>query len=316
MRALFIILITQLPFFSSCQQGNSDNGNHKVDDPVKLTDTFKAYWYSGKAEISRYEVSQARYGQSNPGEVVMVFVTEDFLPGKQVKHENNQELQDTKVLKLNKIKRFQTGMYDYSMMMSVFTPVHYNQYPHTLKLSSSSQDWCGQSYLQLNNRNGHYQWQSHSYFQDMVKEDYKTDTAWLEDELWTRLKQNPEDLPTGEIQLIPGTFFKWLRHLKLKPYEAVAQQKPYEGQNFQGEDLRQYQVHYPKLDRTLTIVYEEDFPYFIKGWTDKHKSGFGKTAKQLTTVVKHQQTIRNAYWNKNRPQDTAIRQELNLTDFE
>lgn len=299
----------------SCNNGNSqDQTNTRA--PVQHSQEFKDYWFSGKAEISRYEITQARYGQRHPGEAIMVFVTEDFLTNKQVKHEQNPDLPDTKVLKLNKIKRFQTGMYDYSMMLSVFTPVHWHQYPHSLKVSSSSQDWCGQSYLQANNRKGQYHWQGHSYFQENVVEDYKTDTAWLEDELWTRLKMAPQSLPTGTVKLIPGSLYKRLRHRKLKPEKAQITQEPYKGKRFDGENLMAYQVSYPDLDRTLTIVYEKAFPHMIKGWTDKHKSGFGGDTKMLTTVAKHKKTIRNAYWTKNSLRDSTIRQHLNLTDFD
>jgi hypothetical protein len=118
---------------TGCQQSASKDTEQQPEPRTNLSQEFKDYWYSGKAEVSRYQLTQSRYGQSNEGEAVMVFVTEDFLPEKQVKHEADPDMQDTKVLKLNKIKRFQTGMYDYSMMMSVFSPIHRQQYPHALK---------------------------------------------------------------------------------------------------------------------------------------------------------------------------------------
>ena len=41
---------------------------------------FNSYWYNYGAEISRFELEQGRYGEIRPGHVVLIFVTEPFLP--------------------------------------------------------------------------------------------------------------------------------------------------------------------------------------------------------------------------------------------
>ena len=75
-------------------------------------DAFKAYWYSGQAEINRYRLEQFRYGQNHTGDAVLIFVTEDFLPGKQVKYEHGQPGETpVSVLKLNFERKFVTGVY-------------------------------------------------------------------------------------------------------------------------------------------------------------------------------------------------------------
>ncbi len=51
---------------------------------------FKGYWYQGKAELTRYQLEQARYGEIHSGDAVLIFVTENFLLDKQVKHEHGQ----------------------------------------------------------------------------------------------------------------------------------------------------------------------------------------------------------------------------------
>ncbi len=111
---------------------------------------FKDYWYSGKAEITSYKLEQARYGEIHRGYDVLVFVTEDFSKQNHVKIDDPERARGdaVKVLKLNKIKKFGTGIYDYSMMDSVFTPVRKDDYPNTLKISSSTQEWCGHTYKQ------------------------------------------------------------------------------------------------------------------------------------------------------------------------
>ena len=50
-----------------------------------LSQEFKDYWYSGEAELTRYELEQARYGEIHRGDAVLIFVTEDFRTDKQVK---------------------------------------------------------------------------------------------------------------------------------------------------------------------------------------------------------------------------------------
>ena len=77
---LFILVMLSAVFFPllSCKGKSS---------PIPKTDAqvFNSYWFKGQAEISNYELSQARYGATHNGETVLVFVTEDFSKSKQVK---------------------------------------------------------------------------------------------------------------------------------------------------------------------------------------------------------------------------------------
>ncbi|MEK6765191.1 MAG: hypothetical protein AABY49_03040 [Planctomycetota bacterium] len=80
---------------------------------------FHSYWYNYGAEITRFELEQSRYGEIHPGHAVLIFVTEPFLPDIQVKSDyETSRGKSIPVLKLNFIKRFNTGIYDYSMMKS------------------------------------------------------------------------------------------------------------------------------------------------------------------------------------------------------
>ncbi|MEL7148626.1 MAG: hypothetical protein AAFO69_19785, partial [Bacteroidota bacterium] len=90
---------------------------------------FNSYWYQGKAEITSYALEQARYGEVHPGKAVMVFVTEDFSRSKQVKLDfpGRAGNDAVKVLKLNALWKFNTGIYDYSVMQSTFTPVDWDK---------------------------------------------------------------------------------------------------------------------------------------------------------------------------------------------
>ena len=46
---------------------------------------FDQYWYQGRAEISSYTLTQARYGELRKGDAVLVFVTEPLSKSRQVK---------------------------------------------------------------------------------------------------------------------------------------------------------------------------------------------------------------------------------------
>src|SRR5574341_1313443 len=150
-------------------------------------EAFRKYWYQGKAELSRYALKQVRYGEIHQGEAVLIFVTEPFLKDQQVKLEHGNSSNAVSVLKLNFVRKFFTGIYPYSLMTSVFTPVDLQKYP-TLKVTSSSQEWCGNTFMQMNFRSGQYETQIHSYFQDEGDQNLKLKAGLLEDELWTRIR--------------------------------------------------------------------------------------------------------------------------------
>ena len=107
---------------------------------------FDDYWYAGDAEITSYTLSQDRYGEIHDGQAVLVFVTEPFSPSANTKADRPDN-KSVSVLKLNYTKKFNTGVYPYSMMNSTFFPIDNGQ--HSMKISSSSQEWCGHTYCLL-----------------------------------------------------------------------------------------------------------------------------------------------------------------------
>jgi hypothetical protein len=149
----YYIIVFSLLFTSISCTNDNENKQTQLSDSQE----FRKYWFDNKAEISSYDLVQAQYGKLNKGEAVMVFVSEEFRLDKQVKLESDAEENATTVLKLNFIKKFITGIYDYSMYTSVFTPVQTNTFSATLKVTNTNQEWCGQSFLQLNYHQNGYQ---------------------------------------------------------------------------------------------------------------------------------------------------------------
>ncbi|WP_340065974.1 septum formation inhibitor Maf [Ascidiimonas aurantiaca] len=262
---------------------------------------FKDYWYAGKAEITSFKLQQARYGELREGHAVLIYVTEDFLPEKQVKADRPKK-DNLKILKLNSTKNFLTGIYPYSIMTSTFHPVFTKE--HAVKVSNSVQEWCGQVYMQLNNRDG-YEINAHSYFEGEADQFLKLEKEHLENELWTQIRIAPDELPKGNIKLIPSMEFLRLQHKEIKAYEAVTSLEN------KGE-LSHYIITYPELKRTVTIMFQTDFPHGIEGWTDIYTSGYGSGAKTLTSTAIKLKTLKTDYWTKNKNTDAYLRNNLGL----
>ena len=307
---LFPILITAFLFGckpdvplnpGSDQQAASEDTREKPD-PRVLPEAFKAYWYAGVAEVSSYELEQARYGTLREGEAVLIYVTEPFDKIKQVKA-GRKGPETTSVLKLNRVRKFLTGIYPYSIMSSVFYPL--SEYGQALKLTTSIQEWCGHVFAQLNNREA-FEVTSHSYFETEADQELTLPKALMEDELWTRLRLEPDSLPTGTAPLLPSFEYLRLKHQPIRAYEAsLTLSEP--GQQ------RTYTLTYPELNRTLQIHFEGRFPHRVTGWTETFPAGFGAESEMITSSARLKKTLLTPYWEKNAKSDLSLRDSLGLS---
>lgn len=268
------------------------------------------YWYEGLAEINTYELTQARYGELRPGSVTAIFVSEDFLTDKQVKNDNYTNPNSTGVLKTNLIRRFVTGIYDYSLMSSVFTPAKTDEHPHTLKVTTSMQDWCGQTFTQLNYA-GADRWdaQLRSYFEKEGDVNKGLNADFLEDEVFNRIRMNGSDgLPTGSFNVVPSTSYLLMTHKPYQAARATVSVGDYAGDDFTESDLKTYTIDYGSLGRKLEVVFDSASPYVIRGWTEIYPSR-GNT---LTTLARLSKQKRAPYWSQNKVSDAPLRAELDL----
>ncbi len=260
------------------------------------SDAVGGFWFSG-AEINRYELDQSRYGENHPGHVEFIFVTEPFLIDKQVKDETGSG-KSTDVLKLNALRTFNTGIYSYRTMTSTFKPIETERFPHALKSNTSVQDWCGQAFQQINQREGGWKVQSFSYFEKEGDVAFELPDAWLEDEIWLQIRLNPADLPRGETAMIPGALQVRFAHRPIEVVPAVAELKV-------GAEVSQYILRYPEDGRVLTIRFDTHFPHIIRGWEDAGRRG-------TTTAVLKNRIMHSEYWSENKPADREKRSELGL----
>ncbi len=288
------ILPTILPvlaifFLNSCTQNEEKNTIPKKER--EISEDFKSHWFNGKAELTSYTLEQERYGEMRDGYAVLIFVTEDFHLDTQVKANKKTDL-TVPILKLNSTKNFLTGIYPYSIMTSTFMPIFVESHP--LKISTSIQEWCGQTYAQLNNRNK-FEITSHSYFDNEADQNFSLEKTWLEDEFWRLLRIEPAALPTGKITIIPSLEYAKLRHKNIQAEIAEASIS-------EENSLNIYTISYSEIDRTLSIWFQKEAPYVIEKWEEK-MGDFTSKASKL-------KQIQSAYWGKNKRSDESLRDSL------
>ena len=153
---------------------------------------FDARWHDGRAELDGYRYTITRYGEERRGQAVMIFVTEPWSRSKRVKVEDASKHPDDvlDVLKLNIVRDFQTGIYDYNTMVSLFVG---SRDFSPVEITFTSAEWCGNVYAKV------------LFDKDAINE---TRFSYFEDESGTKLLERPRD---GVAQ---DALFIWLRGLR------------------------------------------------------------------------------------------------------
>lgn len=302
-RSIFILM--GMIFISGCQTNSSqdrksDSNDELIVEKRDLSEEFKEYWYSGKAEISSYELTQYRYDEPRKGKAVLIFVSEDFNTDLQVKADRPDE-QSVSVLKLNKTKDFATGIYPYHIMESTFSPIA--KKAHALKTAASVHEWCGQAYMQINNRDD-LEVRIHSYFESTADKELELKEQLMENEVWNLLRIDPDSELLSTDKMIPSLEYLRLRHREAKAYPVdITQQK--------SNDTLITSFDQSTLNRTLTIYQEADHPYKILKWEESITQD-GKTKTTSAELIK---TMRSAYWNRNAPEFSRLRDSLQLPSY-
>ncbi len=272
-----------------------NSGSKKALDP--------AYWYSGKAEVSKYTLKQNRYREVHDGEVILIFVTEDFLTDKQVKNDNYVNKNSVSVLKTNQLRRFTTGLYDYSMMTSVFTRADGRG---TEKVTLTSQDWCGHSFVQINKQGAAYRVQLRSYFESEGDEDKVVKADLLEDEIMNLLRIDPDLIPTGDVKMLPSLVYLRLSHGKMFAQKAIITKSD-------SGPHKMISINYPDDNRSISLTYESASPYRIISFLEKYPSAFDKTERTSEAVKVSE--LHDAYWKMNHASEKPMRDTLKISGF-
>ncbi len=177
-----------------------------------LDDAFWKHWGDGRAEVSSYDLTFPRYGEPRRGTAVAIFVTETFSEEARVKADPGRHARadEFPVMKLNLLQDFPTGIYDYSLMSSVFVGLEAKAGRPAgtpAKLVFSAQEWCGLVHHQLLPDARRARSVAHSYFDgeaDRAETLPLPDGAVFEDALylWARGLAGP-GLAPGESASVP-----------------------------------------------------------------------------------------------------------------
>jgi hypothetical protein len=286
------------------REGDHGTPSEAQDGPPP-SDSFSAYWYAGLAELTSYRLTQARYGALREGTATLIYVTEPFSRRRHVKVDDVERAGSdaVTVLKLNATREFVTGIYPYSMMASVFTPVDTER--RTLKVTTSSQEWCGHTFTQINRAGSGWRLRSFSYFEQEGDRSLALGDVWLEDEIWTTLRLDPSALPQGSVRMLPGTLYQRFSHTAFHALPATATL----ARDSTDAGLRVYSVTYPDLQRTLSIRFRASFPHEVEGWEETYPDN----GQLLTTRAEAAGRQLLPYWELNRPGDEVWRDSLGLS---
>ena len=266
---------------------------------------FWQTWSDGQAEVSGYRLVQPRYGQSRTGHAVLIYVTEPFSRKKKVKVDrytpNNPD--HFTVLKLNHLQRFQTGVYDYSVMTSVFADPSQGFRP--VKQTFTAQEWCGHVFEETLWTDAGAAVRVDSYFEGETTQETRVGTAASEDALWIIARGLAAG---GAGQAIPGgptlgrSLLRRLRHQPIKTFDGRFVWGPAENVEVPAGRFKVRPLTWSRGDRvTCTLRVEVEKPYRIIGWSCSD----GETA-ELTG------STRMPYWQKVTAPDEALLKVLGL----
>ncbi len=293
-----------------CASENSTTTDQPAQFILNMEDPWGDYWYAGKAEITVYDTKQFRYKDVHEGQTVLVQVTEDFLTDKQVKNDNYVNKNSESVLKTNLIQRFTTGIYDYSIMTSTFTPASRTEAIPSSKVTATMQDWCGHTFVQYNHKNSRYNIQQFSYFESEGDNKYQVNTPDLmEEEIFNRIRLSVGQLPTGSIQFLPSIIYHRFKHIPFNTVSATATLLQNGSEEMPIANTMAYVIDIPVQQRKLTYIFSKDFPHEIEGWIDD-MGGPGKTS-----ISKKQVRKNSPYWSQNSLDNQSLREELGLPVF-
>ena len=274
---------------------------------------FYGHWADGRAELSGYRVVQPRYGEPRQGHAVLVFVTEDVHADTRIKVESPEtpEADRVYVLKLNRMLRFTTGIYDYSMMTSVFSavePLGGSPPFAPLRVTFTAQEWCGHVFEEVQVRGGALRGELFSYFERPGRRSWRLDRPpefVIEDNLLIRVRELAGPMmaegESRQVMLLPGLWEMRLRDRPRELVEAVLGKGRREPVEVQGRRREAVPWTWSYGQRRKTVWVDAEYPHRILRWSDSS----GASGELLASM-------RRPYWNLQALEDESLRAELGI----
>lgn len=281
-------------------------------------DRFDAHWQDGKAELNGYRYSVTRYGQRRDGTAVLIYVTEPMSESRRVKVDDPKENPKDvfEALKVNFVREFRTGIYDYHTLGSVFTRTRDFS---PAKITFSSAEWCGHVFEEMIFHRHHVADRYQSYFEG--ESDLKRLTlqkgALAEEELLVRLRGLRGDwIRPGErktVPFLPSAFHRRLTHRPLVWSEAKLDR---------ARSLETVRVPAGRFETSVVTVRTEQrvgrfwiesaYPHRIIRWEWTGSTSGGGRRDEALDRGELTGSSRLAYWKLNGPEGERYRRELGL----
>jgi hypothetical protein len=275
------------------------------------------FWdtYRGRgAEISTYRTVQPRYGEARDASTVMIFVPEHISMKSRIKVEDYNSVpkeDQVQVIKLNRVLKFKTGIYDYSVMTSVFSamqPELGREEFYPLKISISASEWCGNFYGHLLPDGMGAKRVMHSYFQgEGDVNDYLRAPLYdlYEDDLPILIREfNGPFLKGGEkrnFSILPSLWQSRITHKPLS-YKPGWVSKADGGKiRAGGSDHDSFKWTWQVGARNVQYWVQKQYPHYILKWeTSEGEKG------ELT------KTRHLPYWDLKSNKNLVLRKELGI----
>lgn len=147
----------------SCSHQEGEGGQSgDLDSYFSPAWAANALWDDGLAEVATYTAERVIYDKTRHFDYVLITVKEDFNKAYDVKTDNYDREDLFPVMKVNQFCRIPTENYPYHFMTSLFfrraNPVNIH------KLTSSSQEWCGQTFKSITPKGNRLQFAYNSYW--------------------------------------------------------------------------------------------------------------------------------------------------------
>ena len=267
--------------------------------------SFWRHWGDGKAELSGYNVTTERYGHLRKGKATLIYVTEPMDRRVWIKDDAVAPPHRVEVLKLNFHLTFRTGIYPYSVLTSVFSPVERTDqiFLSPAKIALSVQEWCGHVYQRVVPLAEGFDHEIHSYFAsegDRSERVAAGKGTLYEDALWIQLRELIEPFAGGKNwsgKIVPSLWIGRKDHQPPKPVDATIVREVKEG----PPATVLYRLRYGSHE----VVYEveKEMPHRILRWQ--------RNDGERATLLK---TTRLPYWQLNNPGDEHLLRKLGFTD--
>jgi len=267
---------------------------------------FWTAWGDGKAELSGYAVTTSRYGAPREGRLVLIYVTEPMDRRNWIKDDDGDvpPSERVNVMKLNHVLKFQTGIYPYSVMTSVFAPVDGSQAQRftPAKIAMSAQEWCGHVYQKVIPSPEAFASELRSYFHAEGDRDTTVKTApgtLYEDALLIQLRELDGPFADGKNwagSIVPSLWAQRKRHGALEPVAATIKRQE---AIRDGAAVTRFILAYGSVATTYDV--EKAAPRRVLSW----KTTDGDEARLLKTA-------RLPYWQLNGQGDEKYLRELGM----